>query len=427
MKIRVFQSAQGDCLLLETAKGKNILVDGGWPKAYRTHVAPFLGKMHKAGAVLDLVYVSHIDRDHIGGILEMLDDLMAWRVYEYRSALGLNAKKPKEPRPPEVKEIWHNAFATLLDDNEHPVEELLAQFALLQGGPDSDDVADPAGPRHQTAFLASSVDDAIRVSQRVSAGQMNIPLNKAFDGRLIMVREPAGPETTVGGVKLSVIGPFEEDVANLRDEWNAWLADRKAKLRELMEKAAKDGESLGQALGPLGLDSDLAQAILGDRKKVTVPNLASVMLLAQEGSRTVLLTGDGHSADILEGLDFQGALDPHGAAHFDVLKLQHHGSEHNIDEDFCRRVTADHYIICGNGLHENPDLRAIEALLSARVEAENPRPFKLWFNCASSVAPTGIPKTHMRKVEKLVARYATEHPGLVRSFFLEQSSFTLSI
>ena len=63
------------------------------------------------------------------------------------------------------------------------------------------------------------------------------------------------------------------------------------------------------------------------------PNLASLMLLARRADKRVLLTGDGHAADILQGPGAPAKLDDDGRIHVDVLKVQHHGSEHNIDAD----------------------------------------------------------------------------------------------
>jgi beta-lactamase superfamily II metal-dependent hydrolase len=53
--------------------------------------------------------------------------------------------------------------------------------------------------------------------------------------------------------------------------------------------------------------------------------------------------------------------------HVDVLKVQHHVAEFNIDEEFCRRITARHYVFCGNGEHENPDLDVVDAILNSRL------------------------------------------------------------
>jgi beta-lactamase superfamily II metal-dependent hydrolase len=421
MKIRIFQSEKGDCLLLQTARGANILVDGGMPEAYAQHVAPFLGQMHKAKDVLDLVYVSHIDQDHIGGILQMLNDLMDWRVYEYRSRHGAEAKLPAAPRPPDIKHIWHNAFSALLQENQRPAEQLLAQVALLEGP------ADPSEDRRQSAFLAQSVSEAIRVSNRVSAGQLNIPLNREFDGKLIMVREPAGHEATIGGMKLTVIGPFAEDVDILRKEWNDWLRANKAAVAKLRAKAGEDEGLLEEAIVAGGPAMDIALKTLGNRAMVTPPNLASVMLLAEEQGNTLLLTGDGHADDILAGLDFHQRLDAEGRMHVDVLKVQHHLSEHNIHEAFCRRITASHYVFCGNGKHENPDLDALEMLLRTRVDAEDAGPFKLWFNCAGSVAPAGAPRRHMKAVESKVAAWTRKSGNMISSRFLEKSSLAFAL
>jgi hypothetical protein len=151
------------------------------------------------------------------------------------------------------------------------------------------------------------------------------------------------------------------------------------------------------------------------------------MLLAEEQGRTVLLTGDGHHDDILKGLDHHGRLDAQGRLHVNVLKVQHHGSEHNIDEKFCRAVTADDYVFCGNGAHENPDVDVVETLVTARL-AVDPRPFKLWFNSSSTVQGRPADKAHMREVEDRVAQLAAQAPaGRVKSFFLSQSSFDLPV
>src|SRR5688572_4332786 len=126
MQLRVFQSDKGDCLLLtgQNDKGR-ILIDGGMPASYSEHVAPAMGQLRKAGKKLDLVYVSHIDQDHIGGVLRLLDDEVAWRIHEHHLKKGnTKHKAPKAPRPPQIKKIWHNAFHEQIGDNARDVESL---------------------------------------------------------------------------------------------------------------------------------------------------------------------------------------------------------------------------------------------------------------------------------------------------------------
>ena len=167
--------------------------------------------------------------------------------------------------------------------------------------------------------------------------------------------------------------------------------------------------------------------VLGNRAEVTAPNLASLMLLVEEGNKKVLLTGDGHSNEVVKGLKHHGKLSAQGKLHVDVLKVQHHGATANIDEPFCKAVTADHYVFCGNGSEENPELGVIETLVKARRAAKPSRPFKLWFNSSSAVA-TKANKEHMKKVETLVASLVAAAPAdRVQSFFLTQSSFELPV
>ena len=63
-RIQVFQSDKGDCLLLTAADDTRVLVDEACA-SYSQYVAPALGQIARDGGELDLVYVSHIDQDHI--------------------------------------------------------------------------------------------------------------------------------------------------------------------------------------------------------------------------------------------------------------------------------------------------------------------------------------------------------------------------
>lgn len=424
MKIRVYQADKGDCLRIIGQAGGNILVDGGMRSAFMEHVQPDLGSMARRREVLDLVYVSHIDSDHIAGVLELLDVTMAWRVFDYRKSSGNAAKEPAAPRMPQVREIWHNAFSMLLKDNTGAVEQLLAQSgALLSMSSDVDVLA--LAVQHRE--LAYSVEEAIRVSRRIAAEQLSIPLNAQFDGQLIMVRTPSGREARIGKMDVYVIGPFAEDLSNLMTEWDKWLREHKERLAKLRAKAASDADAIGNAGVGVSAALDIALKDLGDRTKVTAPNLASLMLLVEEDGKTVLLTGDGHADDILAGLESQGRLDAQGNVHVDVLKVQHHGSEHNITEEFCRRVGADQYIFCGNGKHENPDLDALDMLLRVQRENRPGQKVKLWFNCASAQAPSGTPRQHMRAVEKLVAKHAGAAGSRIAARFLTGSSFDVTV
>ncbi|HYO78673.1 MAG TPA: hypothetical protein VE010_19595, partial [Thermoanaerobaculia bacterium] len=201
-----------------------------------------------------------------------------------------------------------------------------------------------------------------------------------------------------------------------------------AKAKKLRAKAAADAKLIASSADDLQA-AVLAQAAkLGDRNEVTTPNLASLMMLVEENGREILLTGDGHSADILRGLEQVGRIEPGGSLHVNVLKVQHHGSEHNIDEEFCRRVSADHYIFCGNGAHTNPELPVIQAIFDSRIgPASSPNApntkFRFWFNSHSDVSDVAKNRTHMKKIEALAEKLASKSGGKFTAQFLKESSF----
>jgi beta-lactamase superfamily II metal-dependent hydrolase len=470
MKLTVFHSNKGDCLLLEGdgSKGSRMLIDGGMRDSYQKHVAPLLGDLRKKDKRINVVYVSHIDQDHISGVLQLLDDHVAWKVHDHLIKSGENPDhpEPNSPRPPAIDHIWHNAFHELLKDNKGPIGDLLAastangtisdiafasqlsymlatnanlclgaiasdQFATGNGQTSKQDsnhdfFRKAAEKQHE---LATSIPEAIRVSQRISAEQLDISLNKHFGGKLAFVREDQKPSIIdVGSLTISVIGPFAADLDKLREDWNKWLRENKDRVAKLRSQSKRDAERLGTNDLRKLLIAQLDQAAkLGVREKVTPPNLASLMLLVEEKGKTLLLTGDGHSRDILKGLNFHKKLDWQGRFHVDVLKFPHHGSEHNVDEDFADRITADHYIFCGNGEHENPDFNVVELILNKRLRSNQKHPFKLWFNSSEGATERAAAKDHMRELKKIMTKRSSSNQSKFSFEFLDEtkSSFEL--
>lgn len=423
MRLTVFPADKGDCLLLRGADGTNVLIDGGMRHSYSDRPAKALGRLGKRKESLRLVCVSHIDQDHISGVLQMMDDLVAWRVHDYRKKEGHKEQLPKAVRPPEIEGIWHNAFHEQIGKNSGPVERMLAATSALLSALPRKRAQEAADERRG---LATSVKEALQLSRRIRAGQLKIPLNKEFDGRLVMHRDGFRP-IRIGTMRITVIAPFPEDLRSLQKEWNKWLRENQEDLKDVQRRAREDekllqANELERVMAPLTSQA----GVLGRRERVTLPNLASIMLLVEEAGRILLLTGDGHASDILRGLERTGNLAPDAGLHVNVLKVQHHGSEHNIDRDFCRRITADRYVFCADGAHENPDLGAVETIIDSRIgtrryrsrNAEAERPFSLLFNSSSSIVE-GNQKEHLKEVERFVSDRAT--PGMKAVFRLEAS------
>ena len=87
--------------------------------------------------------------------------------------------------------------------------------------------------------------------------------------------------------------------------------------------------------------------------------------------------------------------------HVDLLKVQHHGSNHSTTQDFFERVTADRYVISGNGKHDIPHADALG-----------------WLSAARRGSPTTVYMTNRKGEEGLesmlthfLAREAATEPG----------------
>jgi hypothetical protein len=427
MKLRIFKADKGDCVLLTGQDGKHVLIDGGMRDSYTEHVSEFLSRL----GTLERVYVSHIDRDHVFGILQMMDDRVAWKVHRFQRRRGNPGHPlPRAAQPPRVKGIWQNALHEQAGDNRGEIQDLLGAEALMLS-------AHPLASFQRLATemgeLAQSVGDQLRLSRRVGPDQLDIPVNPEFGGGLMYHVDPPDP-LSVGRMRFTVIGPFDEDLKALRREWNEWLREKPRELERIRRGARRDerrliGNEIDALMSPLvakalasGENSRIAAAeadlglakTLGRRQKVTVPNLASLMFHVEENGKTVLLTGDGHCDDILLGLERAGLLDEDQGLHVNVLKVPHHGSENNTSPDFCRRITANHYVFCGNGAHENPDVDVVRAYIDSRIgprsrlspNAEARQRFKLWFNYHPDNEQTGRGgskhRKHLRKIESLV-------------------------
>lgn len=434
MKLRIFQSDKGDCLLLEGTESGRVLCDGGMAASMRRHVRAELSKLRDNNLKLDYVYVSHIDQDHISGVLQLLEDELEWSLFDYhRQAGGTPIRKPKIPRPPEIGGIWHNAFRDQIGKNAGDIEDLLAAAAPALLATSVPELVDLGEEMQQ---IAVSIPEAIKVSQYASPKLLNIPVNRLpgsnEDPKLLMYR--AGQETfDVGSMRFTIIGPTREELELLRKGWNNFLRDidNRKKISDLRAEIKRKVDVFGQEAFDLRAWNGIE-----DFKGVTTPNIASLMFMVEEGERRLLLTGDSQQDIILKGLQLAGFLDD-GYCHVDVLKVQHHASEHNVDENFCRRVSADHYVFCGNGSHGNPEPIVIRQIYDSRMGPKSKRalapvaadkPFKFWFSTTSGNQMEGSEQQEaFAAVEELVASLEQQSGGLLSSAFNEDASIEFTL
>jgi ribonuclease BN (tRNA processing enzyme) len=325
------QAKFGDCLLLKwgtVQAPKYLLIDGGPASVYRDHLLPALEAIVDTGH-LEAVILSHVDADHVVGLL----DLFA----------ALERLVPNE-RPFTIGELWHNTFGDTIDVNNTIVPRLRSLLAN----------ANVAAALEHTAMEVNGIAQGERL--RRLALQLAVPVNSTTSSTITV--EASSDVLDLNGLKLTVVGPTEEALTKLRKEWEDWLEENEPAL------ASAD------------------PSVLANLDK-SGPNLSSICLVAEAHGKRVLLTGDARSDFLLDGLKAQGMLDAAGCVHFDLMKVPHHGSDRNVTRAFFRNVTADKYVISADGKHGNPDLptmvwiveeaneqgRAIELLLTNHTDS----------------------------------------------------------
>jgi beta-lactamase superfamily II metal-dependent hydrolase len=324
-KLHAVQARFGDALILEfgtVERRRFVLIDGGPPDTFDNHLEPALQNIVGNGGTLDLAVVSHIDNDHIVGILDLLAALEEDDANERTRRFALEA-------------LWHNSFLRALDP-EGEITQRLQQLMTMSGA------AGIATPLAVDAFYGVREGHKLRVT----AKKLKIPVNKGFAEDLIVL-ETAGQPVALGPLSLKVIGPTRANLTALRKEWLAWL-----------EKTEAD------------VLADPETAAMADK---SIPNLSSIVLLAEAEGKRVLLTGDARGDHILDGLKRAKLLDANGRYHVDVLKVQHHGSDRNTTRTFFEAVTADTYVLSADGKYGNPDYDTLKWI----VEAANGRPIRL--------------------------------------------------
>lgn len=108
---------QGDAILIVTPEGQQMLVDGG-PDADTT-LAAVSSLMPPGDRSLDVVAATHLDSDHVGGLLGALDRYRAGAVAHSRNSQATAALHPQ----------WEG----VLRDREHPVAVLHAGHRIQLG------------------------------------------------------------------------------------------------------------------------------------------------------------------------------------------------------------------------------------------------------------------------------------------------------
>ncbi len=394
-RIEMLPAAHGDCLWLEYGSGREIhriLIDGGPAHAYPALRERIL-HLPAAERHFDLLVITHIDADHIEGIIRLLLD-----------AEALDCR---------FERIWFN------------------------GRDQINAVPDPAGEPLggvQGEILGMLIAD---YEQRTATKVWNLGFDQALAA--IDRSKPALPVVELpGACRLTLLSPDHERLLDLKDNWAREIKAARvpscdvAKLRERLA-ASRSLRPLGDVLGAEDdLDSDASESDEADAELADTlgggsgepgadapfggdtsrANGSSIALLleypASQPEVRFLLTGDAWAPVLEASLD--RLLAPGARLSVAGFKLAHHGSVANISEPLLARLQCANYLISTNGaIFKHPHARCVELLLKVHSGPGKPR---LHFNyLVSSTEAWSV------KADQTARGYRALHPkGLSLTF-----------
>ena len=325
-KLHVVQAKYGDALIMSfgtPAKPRHILIDGGPSGNYAVSLEAALERIVGKGGQLDLVVLSHVDNDHVIGLLDLL------------AAVEEDQVSDRSPRT-KIAGLWHNSFERTIDPTGVAAQQMQAIMTM-------------AGAAKLTTPLATDTLETLYGIKegnrlRLMARKLNIPTNKGFKDDVLLVEAAKAP-IKFGPLALKIAGPNKTNLKALQTAWLQWL-----------EEAAQK------------IANDPATAAMSDQ---SMPNLSSIVLFAECGGKTILFTGDARGDHIIEGLQTAKLLKK-GKLHVDVLKVQHHGSHRNTTPDFFNTVTADIYVLSADGRHGNPKFDTMKWIVETARHRQRP-------------------------------------------------------
>jgi beta-lactamase superfamily II metal-dependent hydrolase len=232
LTIEMLPAREGDCLLVTYHDGKKprrILIDGGRKATYKALRAR-LEQLPAKERTFELFVITHVDRDHIEGALELLSD---------------------PERPVKFKDVWFNGYKHLIDP-----EATKEDFGPVQG-------------------------------EKLTQILLNGIWNKAFKRKAAYVKAKPITIQLDGGMSLTVISPDQDKLAKLAPVWEAEC--KKAGLHPT-KKLPTSADGI-EDFGAIDVDALAASAFSDDGAEA---NGSAIGLIATFGKAKVMFAADCH-------------------------------------------------------------------------------------------------------------------------------------
>ena len=364
--IEMLPAAHGDCLWIEYGSGqevRRILIDGG-----PAHTYPALRQRILHLPVderrFELLIITHIDADHIEGVVRLLQDAQA-----------LNCQ---------FERIWFNGREQL----NQVFDPAGAPLGALQGemlGMLIADYEQQTGKQVWNVGLPNALAAIDRSTKTLPvidlAGDCCLTLLSPDHDRLLELKDRWRDELRKAGINSGDDAGLRralENARNLRPMGDV-LGEEEKPIEDRFELPDPHGRDLASGPGDtLGDDAEgeaSAQAPFGgDTSRANGSSIAVLLEYPKDKPKVrFLLAGDAW-ASVLEASISQLLAKPTDRLSLTGFKLPHHGSVANISATLLGKLRCKHYLISTSGaVFRHPHARTVELLLSDHESQAKPR------------------------------------------------------
>lgn len=319
MKIKFLKAANGDSILLsfeDNSKNKrNILIDGGMPKTYfgsgkSGDLYKTIEEIKKKKEKIDLLILTHIDGDHIGGLKKWFEmDKNAFDI---------------------ISKVWFNSGKTIANHfNYEENPELIETLDIFE-------------------TTQTSVPQAIVFEEYIE--RFNV-----WDKKIVKVGIPVLDES---GMKITLLSPNDETLKKLLKEY------KKPKYNYQTSGGETDWKIPIEDF--IKEESDLDYIVEEDE---SVTNGSSIAFLLSFEEKNYLFLGDAHPKIVTNALK-ELNVTKEAPISVEFLKISHHGSCKNTNLELLELINTDHYVISSNSeIHGLPNKRTIARILNHNPNA----------------------------------------------------------
>ena len=347
---KTFQSGGGDCVFFLLEEGKSrfvMMIDCG---KYTTDIKNYVE--HSLNKHIDLLIVTHIDNDHIDGLVEMLIETPDIKI----DKILYNCNQ-----------LWDG------QTDRQNLDKVNTDIELLRRN---------LPPRRVFEGEKIKADQAMTLAENLANNEQ---LWNAWEKEAYLTVDTPPirlDENNERFGRLIVLSPTKRRIEKLNQKFKVEYArltkhildtggntKGQETLFELVERVAamkrenyqiKEAEKTGTISSPYN-DIQLKKAYEFKPKSITDENEASIALMWLSDNKKVLLMGDAEPGDVAERIkDIFGEE----KQDVEVLKVSHHGSKHSTSIELLKLIDSEHYFITGGNRSDKPSLEAIMKIVN---------------------------------------------------------------